>query len=110
MKFIKFAITALSYFLVINVQAGAVLVDNAQVISVQSYTGGTVGIITDKQTLGPVPCSSKKKFIIPSTENGVGNTLSVLLTAKVLGNSVDIYVDDSNCSSGYPLIKSVIIL
>ncbi len=73
--------------------AGSFEINDAQVTSIQTYTNGTIGVVTNKQTKGPVPCSSSSKFIIPSTDVGANNAQSVLLTAKVSSSLVNIYID-----------------
>ena len=87
----------------------AATITNANINSIQLYTNGTVGIITNKQTINPASCSSVSKYLIPSTDKGVNATLSVFLAAKMSSKPVVIYIHDSLCSSGYPLITSVVL-
>ncbi|MDO6547272.1 hypothetical protein [Pseudoalteromonas carrageenovora] len=107
MKFIKLVPIMLTLGGVCN--AYAATITNANINSVQSYTNGTIGIITNKQTINPASCSSVSKYIIPSTDKGVNTTLSVFLAAKMSSKPVIIYIHDSSCSSGYPLITSVVL-
>ncbi|KZN54486.1 hypothetical protein N474_01845 [Pseudoalteromonas luteoviolacea CPMOR-2] len=106
MKVFKFLIVLAFSFVS---QAYAIGVESAKVLTIQTYTNGTVAVTTDKQHFGPSSCNSKAKYIVPATDKGLANTLSVLLTAKVASMPVTIYLHDSVCSSGYPMITSIII-
>ena len=105
-----YKLTSLILALIVTCNTKAAAVSNANVSSVQSYTNGTVGIVTDKQSVNPATCGSVAKYVIPNTEEGVNTTFSLLLTAKVSSKPVIIYLHDSLCSSGYPLITSVVLL
>ncbi|KZN69331.1 hypothetical protein [Pseudoalteromonas luteoviolacea] len=87
----------------------AVGVESAKIVSIQTYSNGTVAITTNRQHIGPSVCGSKAKYVMPASEKGVANTLSVLLTAKASSRPATIYLHDSVCSSGYPMITSVIL-
>ena len=87
----------------------ALEVKSTTVISIQSYTNGTVGVITSNQDVGPSSCRSKAKYIVPAKEHGTSNILSVLLTAKATSKLVTINVHGTECSSGYPKITSVVL-
>ena len=92
MRFKRIIATVLLTFCACSTQAA--YLQEVKILSIQSYTNGTVGIVTDNQSLNPASCKSSIKYIVPSTENGVNNILSVFLTAKVSSTPVSIHIDD----------------
>ncbi|ESP94621.1 MULTISPECIES: hypothetical protein [Pseudoalteromonas] len=93
----------------LGVSSHIIEVKSTNVVSIQSYTNGTVTVITGNQLLGPNSCNSRAKYIIPASETGIDITLSVLLTAKTTSQPVTLYLHGSECSSGYPKITSAVL-
>jgi hypothetical protein len=91
-------------------QAGWVSGVNPKNVRANLSGGAGITFATNETIPNPAACSTNDFYGIASDANGHHkNALSILLTAIAMGRTVSVYVEESGCYAGRPLVTDVMM-